>query len=216
MNRDYQKRNEKEYNLFRKVMQWITCNLVYGTYYRLAFGLTVEGRHNVPRNGFAIVASNHVSAIDPFLVAYAVNRPGAFMAKLELFEKKIMRLFLNMLGAFAVNRQKLSPSTIKTAHAIKHTNWLLGIFPQGTRERDDNMDNINKGFASIAKTLKCDIIPIGISGVAKGKRKLFKSKMKIKIREPIKYTQNVEEMITLWSNKVKELIEGSKNESEKC
>lgn len=216
MKRDYQKRNAKEYNLFRSIMQWITCNLVYGLYYKLAFGLKIEGRENIPRHGFAIVASNHVSAIDPFLVAYAVNRRIAFMAKMELFEKKVMRLFLDMLGAFAVNREKLAPSTIKTAHTIKQTNWLLGIFPQGTRERNDNMDNVNKGFASFAKTLKCDIIPIGISGVSKEKRKLFKSKMKIKIGKPIKYTDNVEEMIKLWSSKVMELIEGNKNESEKC
>lgn len=196
-------------------MQWITCNLVYGLYYRVAFGLSIEGRENVPKNGFCIVASNHVSAIDPFLVACAVNRRIAFMAKMELFEKKIMRFFLDILGAFAVNREKLAPSTIKTAHTIKQTNWLLGIFPQGTRERDDNMENINKGFASFAKTLKCDIIPVGISGASKEKRKPFKSKMKIKIGKPIKYTDNVEEMIKLWSIKVMELIEGNKNESEK-
>ena len=216
MTKDYQKRNSKEYNMFRGLFQWITCNLVYGLYYKIAFGLTIEGRENVPRNGFCIAASNHVSAIDPFLIACAVNRRVAFMAKIELFEKKIMRLFLDLLGAFAVNREKLSPSTIKTAHAIKHTNWLLGIFPQGTRERDDNMDNINKGFANFAKTLKCDILPIAITGASKDKRKLFKSKMKIKIGEPIKYTNNVEEMVALWSEKVMELIEGNKNESEKC
>ena len=216
MSRDYQKRNAKEYNFFRKMMQWITCNFVYGLYYRIAFGLKIEGRENVPRHGFCIAASNHVSAIDPFLVCYAVGRPIAYMAKIELFQKKIMRLFLDMLGAFAVNREKLSPSTIKTAHAIKYTDWLLGIFPQGTREKDDNMDNVNKGFASFAKTLKCDILPIAITGVSKEQRKIFRSHMKIKIGKPIKYTQNVEEMIALWSKKVMELIEGNKNESEKC
>ena len=215
MKKDYQKRNSSEFNAFRGVFQWITCNLVYGLYYRVAFGLTIEGRENVPRNNFCIAASNHVSAIDPFLVSYAVGRPIAYMAKIELFQKKIMRLFLDLLGAFAVNREKLSPSTIKTAHAIKQTSWLLGIFPQGTRERDDNMDNVNKGFASFAKTLKCDILPIAILGASKEKRKLFRSNMKIKIGEPIKYTNNVEEMISLWSKKVMELIEGNKNESEK-
>lgn len=215
MSRDYQKRAKKEFNLFRQIFQWITCTLVYGLYYKVVFGLSVEGRRNIPRNGFCIVASNHVSAIDPFLVAYAVQKPVAFMAKMELFEKKIMRFFLDLLGAFAVNRAKLSPSTIKTAHTIKQTNWLLGIFPQGTRERDDNLENVNKGFASFAKTLKCDIIPIGIIGAAKEKRKAFKSKMKIKIGEPIKYTDNVEEMIKLWSSKIVELIEGNKNEPEK-
>ena len=212
MKKDYQKRTKKEFNLFRQIFQWITCTLVYGFYYKIVFGLKIEGRNNIPKNGFCIVASNHVSAIDPFLVAYAVQRPVAFMAKMELFEKKIMRFFLDLLGAFAVNRAKLSPSTIKTAHTIKQTNWLLGIFPQGTRERDDNLDNVNKGFASFAKTLKCDIIPIGISGASKDKRRAFKSKMKIKIGEPIKFSDNVEEMIKLWSNKIVELIEGSNNE----
>lgn len=215
MARDYQKRNCREYNIFRSFFQWLTCNIVYGTYYRLAFGLKIEGRENVPKEGFYILAANHVSAIDPFLVACAANRPVAFMAKVELFQKAIMRMFLNFLGAFAVNREKLAPSTIKTAHAIKQTNWLLGIFPQGTREKDDNMDNVNKGFASFAKTLKCDIIPVGITGAAKEKRKVFKSKIKIKIGQPIKYTDNVNEMISIWSKKVMELIEGNKNDPNK-
>lgn len=216
MTRDYQKRTKNEYNHFREVFQWITCTVVYGLYYRLVFGLKVEGRENIPKKGFCIVASNHVSAIDPFLVAHATGRSVAFMAKVELFQKKIMRFFLDLLGAFAVNREKLSPSTIKTAHTIKQTNWLLGIFPQGTRERNDNMDNINKGFASFAKTLKCDIIPIAVIGASKEKRKAFKSNMKIKIGKPIKYSDNVDEMIKLWSNKIMELMEGNKNESEKC
>jgi 1-acyl-sn-glycerol-3-phosphate acyltransferase len=78
------------------------------------------------------------------------------------------------------------------------------------------MDNINKGFASFAKTLKCDILPIAITGASKEQRKIFRSHMKIKIGKPIKYTNNVEEMISIWSQKVMELIEGNKNESEKC
>ena len=210
MSRDYQKRSSKEYNFFRGIFQWITCNLVYGLYYRIAFGLRVEGRENVPKKGMIIIASNHVSAIDPFLVVHAVKRNIAYMAKVELFEKKIARLFLNLLGAFAVDRNKLSVSTIKTVICLKDTNWCLGIFPQGTRERDGNMDNINKGFASFAKTLKCDILPISITGVTKDQRKLFKSHMKIKIGKPIPYSNDIDEMINQWSKSVIELSEGKR------
>ena len=210
MSRDYQKRSSKEYNLLRGIFQWITCNLVYGLYYRIAFGLRVEGRENVPKKGMLIVASNHVSAIDPFLVVHAVKRNIAYMAKVELFEKKIARLFLNLLGAFAVDRNKLSVSTIKTVLSLKDTNWCLGIFPQGTRERDGNMDNINKGFASFAKTLKCDILPVSITGVTKDQRKLFKSHMKIKIGKPIPYSNDIDEMINQWSKSVIELSEGKR------
>lgn len=208
MSRDYQKRSSKEYNFIRGFCQWIACNLIYGLYYKIAFGLKVEGRENVPKKGMLIIASNHVSAIDPFLVIHAVKRKVAYMAKVELFENRYARMFLNLLGAFAVDRNKLSVSTIKTVIGLKETNWCLGIFPQGTRERDGNMDNINKGFASFAKTLKCDILPVSITGVTKDQRKLFKSHMKIKVGKPIPYSNNIDEMIKKWSEAIIELSEG--------
>ncbi len=208
MSRNYQKRTANEYNFIRGIFQWITCSLVYGTYYKIAFGLKIEGRENVPKKGFFIAASNHMSAIDPFLIIHALQRNVAYMAKVELFKTGIARLFLNLLGAFAVDRAKLSPSTIKTVIALKKTNWCLGIFPQGTRETDNNMDNINKGFAVFAKTLKCDIIPVAVTGFAKGERKVFKSKMKVKIGKPIPYNDNIEEMIERWSHTIVALTEG--------
>jgi len=210
MGRNYQKRSFKEYNKFRGIFQWITCSLVYGTYYRLAFNLKIEGRENVPKKGFFIVASNHVSAIDPFLIIYAIQRHVAYMAKVELFKNKIARFFLDILGAFAVDRAKLSVSTIKTVIGLKQTDWVLGIFPQGTRDAEGNMDNINKGFASFAKTLKCDILPVSITGMTKDQRKIFKGKMKVKIGKPIPYNDNIEEMMALWSKKITELSEGKR------
>lgn len=210
MRKDYQKRSSKEYNVIRGILQWIVCSLFYGTYYKIAFNLKIEGRENVPKKGFFIVASNHVSAIDPFLVIHAVQRNIAYMAKVELFQNIFSRLFLDFLGAFAVDRAKLSVSTIKTVKGLKETNWVLGIFPQGTREKDGNMENINKGFASFAKTLKCDILPLAITGMTKDQRKLFNGKMKIKIGKPIPYNDNPDEMIKLWSDTIAELSEGNK------
>ena len=119
MKKNYQKRSSKEYNFLRGIFQRITCSLVYGTYYRLVYNLKVEGRENVPKKGFFIVASNHVSAIDPFLVIDAIQRNVAYMAKVELFQNKIARFFLDILGAFAVDRAKLSVSTIKTVIGLK-------------------------------------------------------------------------------------------------
>ena len=107
------------------------------------------------------------------------------MAKVELFQNKIARFFLDILGAFAVDRAKLSVSTIKTVIGLKQTGWCLGIFPQGTREKDGHIENVNKGFASFAKTLKCDILPVAITGMTKDERKPFRGKMKIIIGKPI-------------------------------
>lgn len=206
------KREPKEYNLFRGIMQWITCRGVYGTYYRIACGLKITGKENVPKDKFFIVAANHVSAIDPFLVVDAVGRHIAYMAKQELFEKPVANFFLNLLGAFAVNREKLGVSTIKTALGIKQTNWVLGLFPQGTREADGNLDNITRGFAGLAKTLKCDILPVGITGATKEQRKPFESQITINIGEPIPYNDDTHKMVEIWKEKIIELTAGGKNE----
>jgi 1-acyl-sn-glycerol-3-phosphate acyltransferase len=72
------------------------------------------------------------------------------------------------------------------------------------------MDNINKGFATFAKMLKCDILPVAITGVTKSERKLFKSHMKITIGKPIPYIENVDEMVEVWSKTITELSGGRK------
>ena len=81
MERNNTKRDPKEYNFLRGIFQWLTCRVVYGTYYRIACGMKITGRENVPKDRFFIVASNHVSAIDPFLVIDAIGRHVAYMAK---------------------------------------------------------------------------------------------------------------------------------------
>lgn len=212
MRTNYAKRDPKEYNLFRHIFQWLTCTAVYATYYRTKCGIKIYGRENVPKKGFLIVASNHVSAIDPFLIIDAIRRPVAYMAKQELFEKFVPRILLNFLGAFAVNREKLSVSTIKTAMGIKKTNWLLGLFPQGTRETDGNLDNVSRGFAGIAKSLKCDILPVGIQGALKDERKNFRSHIVIKIGKPIPFEQDTNKMVELWKNAIEELTTGEEDE----
>ncbi|MBR1616858.1 1-acyl-sn-glycerol-3-phosphate acyltransferase [bacterium] len=209
--RNYQKRTANEYNVLRGAFQWLTCN-VFAIYYKLAFNLKVEGRENVPKHTFFIVASNHVSANDPFLVIYAIKKRVAYMAKIELFKNIVRRFFLNTLGAFAVDRSKLAVSTVKTILELKETGWAFGIFPQGTRQKEGDLTIVNKGFAIFAKILKCAILPVAITGVEKDKRKFFKDSMKVKIGKPIPYNDNVDEMISVWSKEIEKLMEGGCNE----
>ena len=204
MRTDYQKREAKEYNWFRGFFQWLTC-ATFGIYYKVAFGLKVEGRENVPKKGFFIVASNHVSANDPFMVIHAIKRHTAYMAKMELFDKKVMRFFLDWLGAFAVDRENVSVSTLKTVKAIKNTTWVLGIFPQGTRQLDGEIKNITKGFANIAKINKCGILPIGITGTEVARRIPFSGKIVVKIGEVIPYSDNIDEMVQKWGESIQNL-----------
>jgi 1-acyl-sn-glycerol-3-phosphate acyltransferase len=134
-----------------------------------------------------------------------MNRGVAYMAKKELFDNIFLRWWLNWLGAFAVDREHVSVSTMKTVKAIKKTNWVLGIFPQGTRQLDGEIKNLTKGFASIAKSNKCGILPIGITGTEVARRLPFSGKIIVKIGEVIPYSDNLDEMIEKWGQSIQDL-----------
>lgn len=73
----------------------------------------VEGKENIPNDERYIVAANHISGRDPFLLPFALNISIAFMAKEELFDKFLSRKLMDYCGAFAVRRDKVEVSTIK-------------------------------------------------------------------------------------------------------
>lgn len=202
---NYARRTAKYFNFWRKIFQKIVAKFWYGIQFKLFYKLKIEGKENIPKGKNYIVAGNHLSTLDPFLVAFVLPRPVAFMAKKELFEKKFTRWMLDWQGAFAVNREKLEVSTIKTAFEVKNTNWILGLFPQGTRAKSGFLENIHKGFAGIAKTTKCDILPIGIVGSDNKSWLPFKGNITVKIGKAIPCTNDVDELMQNWINAIQEL-----------
>lgn len=198
-------REQKFFNKWRGLFQFIITHIGYMVRLRLVYRIEVQGKENIPKNNAYIVAPNHLSTLDPPMVAAIWSRPLAFMAKKELFENPFLRWWLNWLGAFAVDREKLSVSTIRTVLTIKKTDWAFAIFPQGTRQEPGIISNVTKGFASLAKTTKCGIIPVGIVGTEVAKYLPFSGKIIVKIGEMIPYSENVEEMVDKWIESIQEL-----------
>lgn len=205
MTKKFSKRSIKEFNFWRRLFQKIVCNWTYGLYIRIMYRLEVIGKQNILKDKKFIVAGNHISGKDPFIMIQALNTPIAYMAKEELFEKFFSRLLMDWCGAFAVNREKLEVSTIKTALSLKDTKWKLGLFPQGTRVYDGKIGNISKGFASLAKTTKTDILPVAIIGADKNVKIPFTGKIIVKIGEIIPYSDNIDEMVEKWCKAISEL-----------
>ena len=158
---------------------------------------------NIDRSKKYIVASNHVTGFDPFVIAATLNLTIAYMAKKQLFETFWSMVLMDWCGAFAVDRDKVDVSTIKTALSIKQTNWHLGLFPQGTRSNNGKMENVTKGFASIAKKIQADILPVAI--IVKENTDSKKKDFKIKVGNPISSNDDVDTIIKNWSNSVAEL-----------
>ena len=198
-------REEKFFNIWREIFQFFITHICYMVRYKLVYRLEVVGKENIPHDNKFIAAANHLSTLDPPLVCGIMNRPVAYMAKKELFENPFMRWWLNWLGSFSVDREKLSVSTIKTVMTIRKTKWVLGIFPQGTRQEVGRIHDISKGFATLAKKTECGILPIGIVGTQDAKRIPFTGKIIVKIGKLIPYTDDVDVIVRKWQDSIEEL-----------
>lgn len=201
----YSLRTPEFYNRWRKLFLFLVTHIFYMIRFKLVYRLEVQGRENIPDDNSYIIAANHLSTLDPPLVCSIMKRGVAYMAKKELFENPFMRWWLDWLGAFAVDREKLGVSTIKTVMTIKKTGWVLGIFPQGTRQEPGEISNITKGFASLAKSTKCGILPVGITDTQEVKRFPFTGKIVVKIGKLIPYSDDVAGMVDEWGKAIEEL-----------
>src|SRR5918992_2853440 len=82
------------------------------------FRLARLGRVNVPAEGGVILASNHRSFLDPFVIGCCVRRPVYFVAKQELFSNRLIGWVLNSLGAFPVRRGQSDEESVDTPKAL--------------------------------------------------------------------------------------------------
>ncbi len=202
---NYSLREAKFYNKWRRMFLFLITHVFYMIRFKLVYRLEVYGKENIPNDNNFIIAANHLSTLDPPLVCAVMNRGVAYMAKKELFENPFMRWWLNWLGAFAVDREKLSVSTIKTVKNLKETDWVLGIFPQGTRQEAGEISHITKGFATLAKSTQCGILPIGITGTQEVKRIPFTGKIIVRIGKVIPYSDDVMGMVQQWEKSIENL-----------
>ena len=89
---------------------------------------------------------------------------------------------------------------------VKNTNWSLGIFPEGQIRRTGVLENIQKGFITIAKKVKLEIVPMGICGFdGYAGKKLFQKHITVKIGVPISYELPEDEIMQEWANQICEL-----------
>lgn len=203
--KQYSKRDASQFNRWRSLFQFLVCKIGYMVRLKLVYRIEVYGRENIPRDNRYIICPNHLSTLDPPMIAAIWPRSVAFMAKKELFDIPFIRWWIDWLGAFAVNRESLAPSTIKTVQEIKASDWVLGIFPQGTRGIPGEIRNVNMGFAGLARLTKCDILPVGIIGSNEVKRLPFTGKIIVNIGEIIPYDKDTEAVKDKWADQIQKL-----------
>ncbi len=131
---------------------------------KLWFRLKVTGAELVPGEGPAIIAPNHKSLYDPFLIGLATKRHVHYMAKAELFEGRSGRLLCG-LGAFPVRRGTADPEALETARIHLEHGRVIALFPEGTRIRDpERLRAPHRGAGRLAIESRAPIVPCAITG----------------------------------------------------
>lgn len=157
--------------------------------FKAVYKPAIVGKNNIPERGRIILAGNHTNYFDCLLVASATKRCVHYLAKDELMKGPLKFIFKG-LGIIPVNRRQKDKAALEKAEEILRDEKLIGIFPEGTINRtDDIIMPFKFGAVKMAKDTDTAIVPFVISG----KYKPFKRSVKIRFFEPFKAAENLEE-----------------------
>ncbi len=143
-----------------RLLKWSVVSPLLHTYFRGK----VYNAENVPNQDPLIIVSNHASYLDPLVIACAVGRPVAYMAKEELFRVPLLKQGIQLYGAYPVNRSKGDRQAIKSAIAALEKGWAIGIFLEGTRTSTAKITDPKLGAALIASLSQVPLLPVSIWG----------------------------------------------------
>jgi 1-acyl-sn-glycerol-3-phosphate acyltransferase len=172
---------------------WLALKFVLlGPLLHAAFRPKVTGLEHIPPAGGAIVASNHVSFLDPLLLPLVVPRRRVmYLTKVKYIDKPFLHSFLRGAGVIPVATDEPSAAGGAVAAGVRAVRQgrLVGIFPEGTRSRDGLLHRGKSGVARIALEAGVPVIPAGISGTERafppGARLPRPASVQIKFGPPI-------------------------------
>ncbi len=159
--------------------------------------INVEGLENIPTDGGCIIASNHRSNLDPFVLNTISTRPIFFMAKEELFKIPVLGWAIRKAGAIPVKRNKRDIGALKKASQLLKEGYCIGIFPEGHRAKPKQFRKPQSGVGLLVSKTKAPVIPVRIEGtddvfpVGSSFPKLFKYPIYVKVGKPI-FFSNIE------------------------
>jgi 1-acyl-sn-glycerol-3-phosphate acyltransferase len=164
--------------------QWIIPKLT-----TVRGGWRVRGVENVPEEGGALIAANHLSHLDPPVVGSAIPRRTYYFAAAYLFKNPVFGFIIRKCYAFPVRRGAADRRALKAAIKLLEQGELLTMFPEGTRSRTGELGEFDLGAALAASRAGVPIVPCAISGtnlaLPRDGKRITRSRIAVSFAEPI-------------------------------
>lgn len=127
--------------------------------FRIYNGMKIHNYERVPVDRQFVTVANHASIFDGFIMASACRVPLFIMVKKEAFDNPITGWYLRKVLCFPVDRSKVDATAIKTAMKLLNDGYNLGLFPEGTRNREGKVGEFKHGAIKFALKKKLPILP---------------------------------------------------------
>jgi len=147
---------------FQRLIYQLVSKLFVLPIYKFVFRGHLIGIENIPQKNAFIMVSNHGSLLDPPLLGHALGRNISFMAKAELFKVPLLGFIIKACGAYPEKRGIVDKNTIKTACKKLSNDNCIGIFIDGTRQKNGRVNKPKQGAALLAFKNQKLLLPVAI------------------------------------------------------
>ncbi|MCI7701889.1 MAG: 1-acyl-sn-glycerol-3-phosphate acyltransferase [Tenericutes bacterium] len=173
-----------------------------GIFFLIFFRPKIVGREKIPKDGGVILAGNHRHIFDPCMPILSTKRPVHYMAKKELFNSPI-GWFFKVVGCIPVDRGHDNTDSKEAALEVLREGEVLGIFPEGTRNKSLNgLLPFKYGAVSMSNKSGALIVPFAITG----KYRLFNNKLTVRFGEGFVASDDLERANKRLVSEIEELI----------
>ena len=172
-------------------LMYVLARLILQPAFLVYLRLSRNGREHAKVKGGLIVAANHRSFLDPFVVAVCLpwRRPMNFVAKMELFEKRWQAWLLSRLGAFPIRRGESDEEAMRTARLVVERGGTICIFPEGTRIRTGSLGTPKRGVGRLALQTGAPVLPTAVVGSEHVRRgwRIRSRKVRLRLGRPMTF-----------------------------
>jgi len=173
---------------------YVFARLILQPFFLVYLRLSRQGRKNSHIKGATIVAANHRSFLDPFVIGTCLpwSKPMNYVAKVELFEKRWQGFLLCRVGAFPIRRGEADELAIETAEKVLARGGSICIFPEGTRIRKGSLGKAKRGVGRLALRSGAPVLPVAVSGTENVRRgwRIRPRKVDIRVGRPMAFPQS--------------------------